>query len=272
MQTPRLPTELERHIFELVALSRTVAIPTLVRVAQRVKIWIEPLLYRTIVVNTRALRTVDEGLLPSCTVDILICIALHPARRTLLHHVRNLMLVVESNEIDLILEACTNVVNVYVRLDKGQIRRLPSSWYPTPNHITSNPTTAVRHLSCKFTDIFPNAACDLAHMHITRLRLFDAIPAEHITDLCRRLPELTHLSFNDPLKHLLQGLLAEFPNLVLILVSQMELYESHRLDHYASMDSEPRFVYAKVANFEKDWQKGVLSGLDYWARVEQFVA
>ncbi|KAJ7131272.1 hypothetical protein C8R44DRAFT_871785 [Mycena epipterygia] len=43
VQTLRL--ELERKIFELAALSRPKAIPTLMRVAWRVKLWVEPLLY-----------------------------------------------------------------------------------------------------------------------------------------------------------------------------------------------------------------------------------
>ncbi|KAJ6516533.1 hypothetical protein C8R47DRAFT_1063238 [Mycena vitilis] len=66
MQTQRLPAELERYVFEQVALSRTVAIPRLLRVAQRVKIWIEPLLYRTIVVNTRSKRWLPFDCCPLC--------------------------------------------------------------------------------------------------------------------------------------------------------------------------------------------------------------
>ncbi|KAJ6564436.1 hypothetical protein B0H19DRAFT_1258885 [Mycena capillaripes] len=46
-----LPEDLEREIFEISAHSRPVFIPILMLVARRVKIWLEPLLYRTIVLD-----------------------------------------------------------------------------------------------------------------------------------------------------------------------------------------------------------------------------
>ncbi|KAJ7121829.1 hypothetical protein C8R43DRAFT_1136349 [Mycena crocata] len=45
---PVLPVELEREIFEIAAHSRPRSVPTLVLVASRVKVWVEPFLYRTI--------------------------------------------------------------------------------------------------------------------------------------------------------------------------------------------------------------------------------
>ncbi|KAJ7615762.1 hypothetical protein DFH06DRAFT_1108000 [Mycena polygramma] len=45
---PRLPPELECSIFEMAALSCPSSIPALVRVAQRVKYWVEPILYRVV--------------------------------------------------------------------------------------------------------------------------------------------------------------------------------------------------------------------------------
>ncbi|KAJ7052100.1 hypothetical protein C8F01DRAFT_1376441 [Mycena amicta] len=45
---PRLPRELEREIFYTSALLHPSTIPTLLRVARRVLIWVEPLLYRTL--------------------------------------------------------------------------------------------------------------------------------------------------------------------------------------------------------------------------------
>ncbi|KAJ7884140.1 hypothetical protein B0H14DRAFT_2700915, partial [Mycena olivaceomarginata] len=46
-----LPTELEREVFETAALMHPRTIPTLLRVAKRVLIWIEPFLYRVIRLN-----------------------------------------------------------------------------------------------------------------------------------------------------------------------------------------------------------------------------
>ncbi|KAJ6564485.1 hypothetical protein B0H19DRAFT_79022 [Mycena capillaripes] len=48
---PIHPEDLEREIFEISAHSQPVFILTLMLVARRVKIWLEPLLYRTIVLD-----------------------------------------------------------------------------------------------------------------------------------------------------------------------------------------------------------------------------
>ncbi|KAJ7234916.1 hypothetical protein C8J57DRAFT_1531192 [Mycena rebaudengoi] len=45
---PAFPPELEQKIFEAAALAHPGMIPTFLRVAQRVRIWIEPFLYRVI--------------------------------------------------------------------------------------------------------------------------------------------------------------------------------------------------------------------------------
>ncbi|KAF7317334.1 O-methyltransferase family 3 protein [Mycena chlorophos] len=53
---PRLPLELERDIFESVAGAEFAAIPGLLRVAQRVKLWLEPRLYRRLVIGGSSSR------------------------------------------------------------------------------------------------------------------------------------------------------------------------------------------------------------------------
>ncbi|KAJ7916867.1 hypothetical protein B0H13DRAFT_1573879, partial [Mycena leptocephala] len=61
---PSLPLELECTIFEIAALSCPVGIPKLMLVAQRVKDWVEPLLYRTVIVMPAS--TSREALIPIC--------------------------------------------------------------------------------------------------------------------------------------------------------------------------------------------------------------
>ncbi|KAJ7798598.1 hypothetical protein B0H14DRAFT_2906418 [Mycena olivaceomarginata] len=48
---PYLPPELELQIFEIAALSRPKDIPTFMRISRRIKYWVEPLLYRVIVLS-----------------------------------------------------------------------------------------------------------------------------------------------------------------------------------------------------------------------------
>ncbi|KAJ7052082.1 hypothetical protein C8F01DRAFT_1376424 [Mycena amicta] len=50
---PQLPRELEREIFYTAALLHPLTIPKLLRVARRVLIWVEPLLYRTLRIGNR---------------------------------------------------------------------------------------------------------------------------------------------------------------------------------------------------------------------------
>ncbi|KAF7366173.1 hypothetical protein MVEN_00494300 [Mycena venus] len=53
MSEPVFPMELEREIFETTALMHPKAGPTLLRVARRVLVWIEPLLYRIVILNSQ---------------------------------------------------------------------------------------------------------------------------------------------------------------------------------------------------------------------------
>ncbi|KAJ7818737.1 hypothetical protein B0H13DRAFT_2313689 [Mycena leptocephala] len=48
---PTLPRELEKIIFEMAALKHPLSMPSMVRVAQRVKIWIEPQLYKVLMID-----------------------------------------------------------------------------------------------------------------------------------------------------------------------------------------------------------------------------
>ncbi|KAJ6511541.1 hypothetical protein C8R47DRAFT_1207871 [Mycena vitilis] len=56
---PFLPPDLEREIFDIVASEGMKSIPPLLRVAQRVKLWMEPLLYRVMLVREGTLS--DPG-------------------------------------------------------------------------------------------------------------------------------------------------------------------------------------------------------------------
>ncbi|KAF8178345.1 hypothetical protein K438DRAFT_1844381 [Mycena galopus ATCC 62051] len=73
---PYLPPELERQIFEIVALSRPKYIPTLMRISKRIKYWVEPLLYRVIVLSPHDLyrysRVEDAKSFPPLTTTDLL--------------------------------------------------------------------------------------------------------------------------------------------------------------------------------------------------------
>ncbi|KAF8201937.1 hypothetical protein K438DRAFT_1965389 [Mycena galopus ATCC 62051] len=52
--SPKLPLELERKVFELAAHLHPSSIPALLRVAHRILVWIEPLLCKILVLTTLA--------------------------------------------------------------------------------------------------------------------------------------------------------------------------------------------------------------------------
>ncbi|KAJ7659091.1 hypothetical protein DFH06DRAFT_1130657 [Mycena polygramma] len=87
---PNLPPELERHIFELAALSHPMLIPNMIRVAWRVKLWIEPLLYRTLAFGVKI-----DGL-PIFRPEIVTQIAHTKAH--LLESARNVMALAPRND------------------------------------------------------------------------------------------------------------------------------------------------------------------------------
>ncbi|KAJ7436802.1 hypothetical protein B0H11DRAFT_2109245 [Mycena galericulata] len=59
-RVPSLPLEMEREIFETAALVHPGEIPTLLRVAHRVLVWIEPFLYKVIPASTHSLTAIKS--------------------------------------------------------------------------------------------------------------------------------------------------------------------------------------------------------------------
>ncbi|KAJ6465761.1 hypothetical protein C8R45DRAFT_805596, partial [Mycena sanguinolenta] len=115
---PRLPPELECCIFEIAALSCPLSIPSLVLIARRVKDWVEPLLYRVILVpgtvTPGRLRMAEEvHRFPSVPYKILArTIARKPP--SFFQSVTHVFVdgFRAHGELNLILAACTHIVNL----------------------------------------------------------------------------------------------------------------------------------------------------------------
>ncbi|KAJ7131494.1 hypothetical protein C8R43DRAFT_956995 [Mycena crocata] len=101
---PGIPLGHERHIVEMLAVSHPISIPTLMLVAARVKEWLEPLLYRTLVIGC---ATLEE--FPPCNAQRLLAIEPAPT----LDFVRNIVAQsLRRDVIELLFTACPNVVNI----------------------------------------------------------------------------------------------------------------------------------------------------------------
>ncbi|KAJ6518474.1 hypothetical protein DFH09DRAFT_1331835 [Mycena vulgaris] len=171
---PSLPSDLERQIFELTALSRPVSILSLMRVAYRVKHWVEPLLYRTLVSGVYS--TIDG--IPSYTAEDFTHIVRTKSAAFLHDSVRNLLVYsVPEEHTKAILLACSGIENL---------------WILPPPSSPNGSRTAVDFMS-------------LRHLHLIHLELFDGLNDED-EDVAswtgiRALPHLTHLSL-DTYRHL----------------------------------------------------------------------
>ncbi|KAJ7495503.1 hypothetical protein FB451DRAFT_1387524 [Mycena latifolia] len=197
--TSILPLELERQIFELTAVSRPVSIPNLLRVAWRVKHWVEPLLYRTLVIGADSIQG-----FPSCSTEIFTYIAFTKSGSFLRDSVQNPMVhLIPTKDIRLI-------VAQYHALNNDDD---PAQW-------TS--VTGLIHLS---------------HLSLDNNKLLNICP--HLLNACKSLCALVIL---------------------------------HPSPAPPTLVKDPRFVVMSLKNYTRDWQRGILTGDDYWSRADAFIA
>ncbi|KAJ7721826.1 hypothetical protein DFH07DRAFT_946800 [Mycena maculata] len=268
----RLPEDLERYIFELVALSRPVAIPTLILVARRVKNWIEPLLYRVIVLDSYP--PIDG--LPFFASDVLYDILRKKPKPLLEHCVKHLIVTSRtgggsSSQLrSMLLLACTGITDLAIQ-----------SEVPLATHelFAIAKFTALRYLAVHLQHLFRVIHLDFTHpvfRHLTHLEVRDmgGLPDtiwEHIIDI----PNLTHLAFRDVnLCPIFGHALDSCPRLE-CLVFLCQLREDILLA--GKLVDDPRFVALKMGGYpalpdsQRDWQRNAI-GDSYWASADRFVA
>ncbi|KAJ7121678.1 hypothetical protein C8R44DRAFT_786672 [Mycena epipterygia] len=262
MESSPLPLELERHIFESSAHSHPLSIPSLIRVAWRVKHWVEPLLYRTLIIKP----TIDPGdFFPSCTEEAFMEIVRIQKADFLRDSVRNLMVCsVSVQTAQTIASACPNVENLLVLCNN-----LGGRYEPQAVNIVQ-----LKHLYCDRDQIFEITRLELfrhsSFRQITHLELFSGLRGNEWTGLVE-LSQLTHLALNritslrvcTPILEALKSLRA------LVLLCRHPEWPRPELVHLAD---DTRFVMMQVDSYIENWQQGVLTGDDYWTSVDQFIA
>ncbi|KAJ6563386.1 hypothetical protein DFH09DRAFT_1159045, partial [Mycena vulgaris] len=173
--TPSLPRELERHIFKIVALSRPVSIPKLMRVAWR------PLLYRTLVMSGEVNSI--EGI-PPFTMETFDRIARTKPVSFLRDSVRNVVVeMIDREQIKTILATCAGIENL---------------WITTIGSPTTPPFPAVhpislRHLYCDLAQFCgaANGVTALAHLTHLTVDTLNIIPScSHLLEGCKTLRAL----------------------------------------------------------------------------------
>ncbi|KAJ7634398.1 hypothetical protein FB45DRAFT_1056452 [Roridomyces roridus] len=261
---PRLPTDIEREVFETVALIFPSMIPTLLLVARRVLIWTEPLLYRVL--------GDPRGQSYKSLATALLATSRSKPPSFLHKSVRHLFLDMSSEWTDeealQVLRLCTGLVNLLA---------LPP--YSNPRLLPILGVLHLRRLSTSLETLFGNRAeIDLRHplfSSLTHLDIFDegiASNSLHVQGLCA-LPALTHLCLNNDVpwgavKDLLAGCrsLSVFVN----------LWAYIRFDRAKAVARSPpvtdvRFVVAVFADYWTDWETGAYGGNDFWKSAEEFI-
>ncbi|KAJ7683834.1 hypothetical protein B0H17DRAFT_1204821 [Mycena rosella] len=272
---PLLPVELEMSIFDIAARSYPRFITTLMLVAWRVKLWVEPLLYRTLVVSRSAIEghpnyphphSLKRGCKPTSPFQI------HSESAAFLQQsVRNLYFSfdIPAEVAECILRPCSGVENLWITATSA----------PNTDLFRIISALPLKRLHCELTQLFYSqsqapaqvdfalgygyAQADLTHTmfsHLTHLELFDD-PKDGLERWrgLALLPRLTHLALNN----------SKFLPLCPELLGTCKALKGHTCMGFGATD--PRFVVIGCGEYMKDWQVGAHEGVDYWSRAEECV-
>ncbi|KAJ7255550.1 hypothetical protein C8J57DRAFT_598003 [Mycena rebaudengoi] len=173
---PSFPLEIEREIFEIAATHHPETIPTLLLVAQRVLQWIEPLLYRTLVVS----RTLFLGRIAARRLDPADLLHLQPAK---LKHIQNLLVWHYGSDLLPVLPLCGHVERLGLRSDD-----------PSMLTVLEAMPLVLQHLSfinsSTLDDIDPSRPL---FRTLTHLDMFACTEGQKLDFQFAQFPALTHL-------------------------------------------------------------------------------
>ncbi|KAJ7187409.1 hypothetical protein C8R46DRAFT_289384 [Mycena filopes] len=258
------PPELEREIFETAALQETNIIPTILRVCRRVHVWIEPLLYRVVVLPTRAIS---------------VFAAVKSKSPTFLQMaVRHLFIAPEMEDASKVLLSCSGVYSLFLDgrlpanlldvLDSMRVRRLNFTLPISPLSGWADATLTRR-----------------AFLSLTHLELYqDSVDPS--TDFSwpqwsplASLPALTHLCLSESLSsHILPDLVAEGARLVVVVTAWWDgtASEEEAREFAEGLAvrrvTDPRVVVMTIDSYTEEWKLGAHGGDDFWVRAESFLA
>ncbi|KAJ7052827.1 hypothetical protein C8F01DRAFT_1169028 [Mycena amicta] len=245
LDQPILPLELEREIFLLTAEIHEGMRPVLLRVAQRVRTWIEPILYHTL------------GLDYSKTGQIAAVIARTKAQptaaalflKTAVRHVMvGLFLYTDTEGLNQVLRLCTETTHLAFFGDRASLLTVLASM---PN---------LTHLGPFLGNLPVIHPAHPVWKKLTHLELFDtAIPAEELA----RFPALTHLAISKTDEwHEIDYLLSHCHKLE-VLVNL-----SSRTGRFSTVPvRDIRFVVTLWLR----WYESALCGETFWTLADAFV-
>ncbi|KAJ6505218.1 hypothetical protein C8R45DRAFT_972038 [Mycena sanguinolenta] len=257
-----LPPELEREIFEATATIFPALIPTLLRVCQRVHVWIEPLLYRVLRISKTGMNSAKIlSLVDSKTL-------------VLQTGVRHLYIPTYHNDGSIalyknLLATCSRCINLSIDgpvdreflgfLDKMRPRMLA---FTVPEMFLAPDLRGFTHrlfVSVTHLDIYHGDEPELNWEHWSGLA---------------SLPALTHLALSHPISRgILSRVVAECRRLSVIVVPMFSWEQESAVDFASNLGfSDARVVVMVLSKaYDVDWELGARGGDDFWVRAETFI-
>ncbi|KAJ7203544.1 hypothetical protein GGX14DRAFT_461444 [Mycena pura] len=271
MLIPILPVELEKEIFQMTAYSQLSSIPRLMLVAHRVKIWVEPLLFRVIILYRY--QFLNGSFMPytypmaddddfSGIQSLPTSVLRDSVRHLLLHNM-------PETVSQIILSASSAVEDLRIVTSEANSFLLPFIG-----------VLPLKRLYCYLGELFTDEAqIDFGHplfSRLTHLELFDELATDRYFDLAL-IPHLTHLAFNTPAFLDMSLTLLKTCKSLHVLVLVLRPYQGHiqrAVKHEAlgQLSEDPRFVQIVCSEWLDNWRSGALTGSDYWSRAEDFIA
>ncbi|KAK7023188.1 hypothetical protein R3P38DRAFT_2958156 [Favolaschia claudopus] len=260
-----LPPELEREIFESTACLHPGMVRQLLLVARRVFEWIQPFLYRTIMVSPGsqslvAFSRASQNLPPNSSFFR------NSVHNLFVHHAPWLV----SDALQ-ILSSCPGLVNFAMMVTNPSVLPLLE-------------TKRLEHLSISLAQLFDNGSIlqNLTHplfAHITHLALFDYIQHEKHWSTLGLLPALTHLCLHSYIRRSqLLRVLAECKRLEVLVNMHINAEPEWGLADICgrlAIHDDPRLVLytleVSTHAFARDWERGRRGKKDFWAVAEAFV-
>ncbi|KAJ7636629.1 hypothetical protein FB45DRAFT_448385 [Roridomyces roridus] len=251
MSSPRLPMDIERETFEWTAIAHPSSIPTLLLVARRVRIWVEPYLYRAIKVAPWPPYSIMER-------DVLNGTG-KPASfyRDAVRH-----LYIQDKPRADVLKICTRTRSI-------------TSFGRAPELMPVLPQMDLRRLSLSLRELFNGPP----YLHplfqtITHLDLHDIIGEDDEQDpvvrLLPALPALTHLCLCDQVPPV-RKILADCSHLQILvnpwLISDAALGRTLAANPPIQ---DPRFMVTVYNDVNDEWEADV-KGHSIWEAAEEFV-
>ncbi|KAF8216922.1 hypothetical protein K438DRAFT_1798028 [Mycena galopus ATCC 62051] len=251
------PPELEREIFETTAACFPGFIPTLLRVCRRSQIWIEPLLYRVVIISsTRSNSPLLLSALASKTPTFL-----QTAVRHILIHDYD-----DSDTPDSLLAKCSGIVSLSTdgKLDPERMKmRLQKLALTVPSEKSTWNLAGFTH----------PLLVSITHLDLYQGDTWGPGTWRDWSGLAS-LPVLTHLALSESIAtHIISQVVVECPRLVVIAIVT---YPWER-DSARSLTENLTFIDLRVVvlsmsiGYAADWEMGARGGNDFWARAEAFL-